>query len=237
MNRELEVAQAFVSLTDVLAETTDPLVLLSRLCEHNVHLVGADAAGVMMATARGRLRTMAASDNRTAMLELLQAQSGEGPCLECYDHGEAVIADDLTASQDRWPTLVGTAQAMGFRSAYALPLRAHEHTLGSLNLLSTTAHGLRPHDLALAQAFCDVVGVALVHWRSEPPRPSDLTTRTEAALSAKTLLESAKGMLAEHAAIHPSQAHHALLSYAQRHGLPPAKSPINSSTAPCPCAR
>uniref|UniRef100_A0AAU2UXB8 Uncharacterized protein n=1 Tax=Streptomyces sp. NBC_00003 TaxID=2903608 RepID=A0AAU2UXB8_9ACTN len=50
MTREQQLAQAFVSLSDTYAHDLDPVLLLDRLTAHCVHLVGADAAGVMVAT-------------------------------------------------------------------------------------------------------------------------------------------------------------------------------------------
>jgi hypothetical protein len=39
---------------------------------------------------------MAASDERTQMIELFQLQAREGPCQDCFRTGTAVSASDLT---------------------------------------------------------------------------------------------------------------------------------------------
>ncbi|MDG4865952.1 GAF domain-containing protein, partial [Streptomyces sp. T-3] len=142
VNREQQLAEAFVGLTDTLAEDFDPVVLLDRLARHCVDIVGAQDVGIMMATARGGLRTMAVSDDGAALFELFQLQSGQGPCLDCYRTGRPVDVTDLGENSERWPQLVPLAVRAGYRAAHALPLRAGDQTIGSVNLLLVTPGGL-----------------------------------------------------------------------------------------------
>ncbi|MER7538382.1 GAF domain-containing protein [Streptomyces sp. NPDC097704] len=102
MNREQAITEAFVSLTDTVADDVDPLTLLRRLVEHCVHLTSMDAAGVMLANARGRLQSAVVTDERVELTEVFQAQVAEGPCIDSYNTGEPVHAADL-ADEDRWP--------------------------------------------------------------------------------------------------------------------------------------
>ena len=44
----------------------------------------------MIADARGGLQTMAATDEDAAFAEMLQMQSGHGPCMDCHRTGESV---------------------------------------------------------------------------------------------------------------------------------------------------
>ncbi|MFD9823449.1 hypothetical protein ACFWW0_31970, partial [Streptomyces violascens] len=105
MNRQQQLAGAFVALADTLADDFDPVVLLRRLAEHCVDVVGADTAGVMVANARnarGALRVMAVSDERAALTELFRLQTDEGPCLDCYSSQQAVDTPDLADVGERW---------------------------------------------------------------------------------------------------------------------------------------
>ncbi|MET7683414.1 hypothetical protein [Streptomyces sp. NPDC005423] len=56
-----------------------------------------DAAAVMIADARGELKTMATTDEEAAFAELLQMQNGRSPCMDCKgmlaQHTGATIAE------------------------------------------------------------------------------------------------------------------------------------------------
>ncbi|MFF9408258.1 GAF domain-containing protein [Streptomyces anandii] len=218
MNREQQLAEALVGLADCLADDADPVVLLDRLALQCVEITGADDVGIMMATARGHLRVMAVTDDQAAFFEFFQLQADEGPCLDCYREGRRIGAPDLEARGDRWPQVVSFARQRGYRGAHALPLRVGHQTIGAVNLLLHTPGGLPELDLILAQALADVTAVALVNWNPEPLRPSDITTRVQAAVAAKANVDIATGMLAEQGDLTLAQARGVLQAYATRTG-------------------
>ncbi|MFE0101295.1 GAF and ANTAR domain-containing protein [Streptomyces sp. NPDC059009] len=218
MDREQQLAEAFVGLADTLADDFDPVVLLDQLARHCVTLIGAAETGIMMATARGSLRTMAVSDDGAALFELFRLQADEGPCLDCYRTGEPVNATDLGESTDRWPQLAPLAVRAGYRAAHALPLRADHQVIGAVNLLLESPGGLPDAELRLAQALADVAALALIHYRPEPVRPTDILTRVQSTLSAKAAVETATGMLAQHGDLGLAQAHQALRTYCRTNG-------------------
>ena len=71
----------------------------------------------------GDLRVMASSSEAMRVLELFELQSQEGPCLDCYRTGEAVVNQDLATVNGRWPRFAPEALAAGFHSVHALPMR------------------------------------------------------------------------------------------------------------------
>ncbi|MEU7055542.1 GAF domain-containing protein [Streptomyces sp. NPDC046197] len=217
MNREQQLAEALVGLADSVADDIDPVVLVERLARNCSELTGADAVGIMVATVRGDLRTLAVTDDQTAFLELFQLQIDEGPCIDCYREGRRIDARDLNDGRDRWPHVAPFARRMGYQAVHALPLRVHHQTIGAVNLLFNRPGGLTADDLNLAQALSDVTAVALVNWSPDPLRPSDIRTSVQAALSAKATVDMASGMLAEHGGFSPSEARSALRGYAIDH--------------------
>ncbi|GAA0290557.1 GAF and ANTAR domain-containing protein [Streptomyces polychromogenes] len=222
MNREQAITEAFVSLTDTLADDVDPLTLLRRLADHCVHLTALDAAGVMLVNARGRLQSAVVTEERVEITEMFQAQADEGPCIDAYNTGEPVHADDLTASEDRWPVFAPLALAAGFEAAHSFPLRLRGETIGALNLLARTPTSIPPQDARLLQALALVATTSVLTWSREPLRPYDIVTHTQAALSAKAVLDIASGMLAASAAITPAEAAQRLRAYAAVHHQRPA---------------
>lgn len=219
MSREREVSRAFVSLADTLAEDFDPLSLFQRLVDHCVALLDVEAAGVMMRDARGGLRTTAASSEEAAFLEILQLQTNSGPCMDAYHERRRISVPDLAGERERWPKVVPAAMNAGFASMHTVPLRLHEHVVGAVNLLRADLGSLPSEDEYLAQALADATMLALMQWSMEPPRNSEIVTRLQSVIAAKSALEIAKGMIVEQAGVSFSTAAHLLRSYAAQERL------------------
>ncbi|MEU9474489.1 GAF and ANTAR domain-containing protein [Streptomyces sp. NPDC048191] len=219
MNRERQLAQAFVALSDTYAAEFDPLHLFHRLVHSCRELLDADAAAVMIGDARGSLKTMATTDDHAAFIELLQVQTGQGPCMDCYRTAQAVAVPDSTAEYERWPKLVTAMLEAGYGSLNAVPMRLHDRPLGTLTLLRSHAGGLPEDDVLLAQALADSATLALMHWSTEPARSDDVITRVQSVISAKATLEIAKGMIAQQAGTTLPEAARLLSGYASHHRL------------------
>src|SRR3954465_1762498 len=108
MNRERQHAQAFLALSDTYTAEFAPLPLFHSLVHACHDLLDIDAAAVMIADARGGLRTMASTDGEAAVPDLLQLERGHGPCMDSYRTGEPVSVPDIGAEQAHWPHLVAT---------------------------------------------------------------------------------------------------------------------------------
>lgn len=221
MTREQQLATAFVGLADTFSEDFDPLGLLQRLVGHCVSLLEIDAAAVMVTDARGVLRTMAASTEEAAFLELLQLQSGSGPCLDCYRTGSQLAIADIAAERERWPRLVDPVLRAGYHSVHTVPLRLHERTLGAVNFFRTSAGELPEGDGQLGQALADVTAVALLQWTERPARTEEILTRVQSMVAAKAEVEMAKGMIAQYAGIGIAEAADALRAYTDVHRVRP----------------
>src|SRR5882672_337377 len=92
---ETELVDAFVTLADTLVDEYDVVELMHRLSDECTRLLGASAAGLLLADQRGSLQVVAASAEETRLLELFQVQRNEGPCLDCFRTGNVVAVDDL----------------------------------------------------------------------------------------------------------------------------------------------
>jgi GAF domain-containing protein len=215
MGRDQQLSDAFVGLADTLREDFDMVDLFERLTAHCVALSGADAAGVMMSDGRGRLRAIAASQQRAAFLELFQLQIGSGPCIDCYRSGEPVIAAPIEARAQGWPDLVPAVREAGFEAIATVPLRLHENVIGAVNLFYARPDPATDEDLHLAQALSDVAALAMLRWPSSQERPEDIIARLQAAITNKVAIEQAKGVLAQFGAIDVAEAGEALRGYAR----------------------
>ena len=121
MPRETMLAKALVELADTLVADFDVTELLHLLTDRCVDVLDVGAAGIMLAPPAGDLRVMASSTEAMRLLELFELQAEEGPCLDCYRTGRAVVNVDLGGHEHRWPRFEARATAAGFRSVHALP--------------------------------------------------------------------------------------------------------------------
>src|SRR5689334_2111815 len=121
MTRERRLSETFVELADTLVTGFDVVDLVHTLAERCVELTDVDAAGIMLADPGGSLRVIGSSSERMRMLELLELQLSEGPCVESFHTGRPVYAD--LHRTDRWPTIRVAAIDSGFGSVVALPMR------------------------------------------------------------------------------------------------------------------
>ena len=94
MDSEL-LSGTFVDLADTLVADFDVVDFLHMLADRSVALLGASAAGVVLADPRGELRVAAASSQEAGLMELFQIQNDQGPCLDCFRTGRPVSAADL----------------------------------------------------------------------------------------------------------------------------------------------
>src|SRR4051794_6981606 len=218
-DREGLIGQAFVTLADTLVDEYDVIDLLDRLAGFCVDLLAADAAGIVLGDERRELRVGAASDEAAQVIELLQLQSNEGPCLDCFQSVAPVSVTDLTEAADRWPSFVAAVtQRSDFRSVHALPLRLRGRAIGALNLFHAVPGPLPEHDLALGQALADVATIGILQERAIR-RGDVLNEQLQGALTSRVVVEQAKGVLAQYGGLSRTEAFEQLRRYARSHNL------------------
>ena len=86
-------------------------------------------------------------------------------------------------------------------------------TLGALNLLTATQTPMDEADIVVAQAFADLATLSIVQHRAAAEAQS-LNEQLSAALTSRTAIEQAKGVISERAGVDMAEAFSRLLSYA-----------------------
>jgi GAF domain-containing protein len=218
MTREADIVRSLVEMADTLVDDYDVVDLLTGLTGRCVNLLGASAAGVMLAAPSGRLGLVASSSEAMRLLELFELQSQEGPCLDAFRSGETVEHEILTAGAGRWLEFTRAALEAGFRSAFAIPLRWRDGTLGALNILSASQEPMPEADRIVARAFADLAAVSIVQYRATA-EARRLNEQLSAALSSRIVIEQAKGVISERAAISLAEAFERLRRYARSNNL------------------
>jgi GAF domain-containing protein len=210
------LAKTFVEVSDTLVAEFDLIDFLHTLTVRTADLVGATAAGLLLADQRGRLEFMAASDENAKLLELFQVQSSEGPCLDAFRTAAPVLNADLRTATGRWPQFAPHATAAGFRSVHAFPLRLRTEVIGALNVFGTDASGtLDTADVPIVQALADVATIALLQERSVR-RGEILSEQLQGALNSRIAIEQAKGAVAQANDISVDEAFRLIRNYARR---------------------
>jgi hypothetical protein len=212
------LSRTFVELADTLVEGYDPIEFLHRLAERCVSVLGVAEAGVVLADAQGQLRALASSSERMRVLELIEVQRQDGPCLDCWRSGDVVREDHLAEAAVRWPHFAPPALAAGFASVYAVPMRLRDVRLGALNLFANQPAGLAGPDETLAQAMADVATIGILHERFIRQR-EEVAEQLQVAFNTRVVLEQAKGVVAEAAGIDMDEAFAQLRHYARHHNL------------------
>ncbi|MGA2294657.1 MAG: GAF and ANTAR domain-containing protein [Acidimicrobiales bacterium] len=193
----------------------DVLSLLSLRC---VDAVDVDAAGVMLASPGGELQVVASSSESMRVLELFQIQANEGPCVDCYVDGRAIINHSLKDPDDRWPQFSPRALAHGFHSVHCLPMRLRGRTIGALNLFRTSQGMLSDDDVVVAQGLADVATIAILQHRTSLDAAT-LNNQLSNALNSRIIIEQAKGMVAQANNFGMDHAFELLRSHARNHNL------------------
>ena len=217
-DREPLLVSTFVELTDTMVDHYDVVEFLDNLSTLCVSVLNVTDAGLMLADPRGTLNFVAASSERMRLIELIEIQSNEGPCLDAFRGGEPVVNVEVLEQADRWPTFVEFARENGFQSVSAVPMRVRDTVIGALNLFEAGPSRLSDRDVVLAQAFAHVATIGILHERSLREAEA-VATQLRGALQSRIAIEQAKGLVSERAGVSIETAFDLLRKYARRNNL------------------
>jgi len=150
---------------------------------------GADHASMSSVSRRGEVVTRAATDDLPRAVDLVQYDTGQGPCLDTLWEQRTARLPDLT-DESRWPAFTARARELGVGSMLAVRLYVHdEEDLGVLNLFSDRAHAFNDDAEHTAVLFAAHAAVAMAGAQAQAQLREAMTTRD--------LIGQAKGILME----------------------------------------
>ena len=208
------VREVFIELVDTLVEDFDIIDFLDRLSVRCSELLGVSACGILVVDHHGVLNLVAASSEQARLVELIQLQNSEGPCLDAVRTGQPVQHADLREGDPRWPRFAAAAADAGYVSVQALPMRLRETVLGAVNLFGDDVGPLDDDTIALGQAMADAATIGIVHQRAVA-RHEVVTEQLQAALNSRILIEQAKGFLSHGLGVDVDDAFGLLRTYAR----------------------
>lgn len=219
MSTQQRLTEVFVELADTLVDEFDALDFMSTLTERSVELLNADAAGVILNDGHNNLHVVASTSDQAEILELFELQNDEGPCLDCFHSGGAVVNVDLETARSRWPRFSLAAAEVGYQSTHAIPLRLRDSVIGAMNLFSFATVELTDDDVGVGQALADIATIGLLQERAV--RQSGLLAeQLQTALSGRIAIEQAKGVLLATSDVDVDLAFQLMRAFSRRNNQP-----------------
>ena len=214
MRKDRDVLRALVEVADTFVADYDVVDFLHGLAVRCVALLDVDEAGVMLVDATGGLCYVASSSEQMRLVELLELQHEEGPCLDAYLHGRVTVSARAEEAEQRWPQFASHARDAGLESLAGVPMRLRLDRIGALNLFSRRPGGLSDEDQHVAQAMADVATIGVLQARAIHDGQV-IAAQLQAALESRVAIEQAKGIIAEHLAIGVDDAFSLLRNYSR----------------------
>lgn len=208
------VREVFIELSDTLVADFDIIEFLDRLAARCSELLSVSACGILLVDHHGALNLVAASSEQARLVELVQLQNLEGPCLEAFSTGRPVQYGDLGDGHSPWPNFAAAAVEGGYRSVQALPMRLRDTMLGAVNLFSRQPGPLSGDTVVLGQALADAATIGILHQRALAQQEI-VTEQLQNALNSRILIEQAKGFISHSLEIDVDEAFAVLRTHAR----------------------
>jgi GAF domain-containing protein len=200
-NRQLAAAvRAMQEQPDTKSTLDRAVITATQIIE------GCDLAGISIVHDKW-IETVAASDECLKRIDELQYSLGQGPCLDALRDHETVHSPDLS-NDERWPEWgPQVTQEIGAGSNVSYRLFTNRHSLGALNLYSLKTHSFSTDDIYNGLALAAHVAVALA--------ASEKEQHLQRAVSNRTVIGQAEGILMERFDIEAEQAFNVLRRVSQ----------------------
>jgi transcriptional regulator with GAF, ATPase, and Fis domain len=204
----VHVAEMFGDVARVLAAHDDVQTTLERIVTLAVeHLDACEFAGISYVEGR-RISSPASSDEVPRILDRIQSETDEGPCIDAIKEHEVFTTGDLEA-EARWPQFSERGhRETGVRSILSLRLFVDGDTLGALNLYATARDAFDDADVALGSVFAVHAAVAM----SSAQREEGLARMAEG----RDVIGRAKGIIMARSGVTDERAFDMLRSASQR---------------------
>jgi hypothetical protein len=119
----------------LLAAGEGPAAGTARLCDVCAEVSAMSGAGIMLMSDEIPAGSLCTTNAVSTLIEDLQFELGEGPCVDAYSLGRPVLEPDLAdPTTPRWFAFAPPALAAGVRAVFGFPLQVGAARLGALNL-------------------------------------------------------------------------------------------------------
>ena len=210
----LRAAIAVAMLSD------DPAGPLEAVGAVAISALPVDGGAFTIMSSDANRQTVAASDSAIAAVEESQYELGEGPTLQAFATGRAVVLRDVAAeTRDRWPMFHGAVSGLPVGSLCALPMQLGVVTVGVCVLYRGQPGLVSSEDLAVMLAVVDVTTFAFLAL-PESLRPRGASGWADEGSPARSQVHQATGMLIAQLDVNAEEAFARLRAHAFSHAQP-----------------
>jgi GAF domain-containing protein len=190
MESGLTAEEQFAVLAQKLRNGKSAAEIQQMIAESTVTLVdGCDRAAIGVLEG-DRFTTAAATDDVMRLIDKLQNETGEGPCLEASTDQVVQVDNDITA-ESRWPVLARLVVAQTpVRAMLAVPLVDEGRRTGALNVFADRPGAFDAESVGQAAILAAFASVALAGVRH-----SERAAQLEEGLATNREIGAAIGIL------------------------------------------
>jgi len=172
---------------------TGVIEALQQVTEACADLFGVTGSGIMLADEQNVPRYIAASDGRGRMLEVVESDTGQGPCTEAFVNNTVVASTDVTA-EARWPDLAAAIRPHEVRAVLGLPVRLGGVTVGTLDVFYGQPHVWQDEECQALARYRDLVESTLA-TAVAAHTAGELAEQLQYALDYRVVIERGVGYL------------------------------------------
>jgi GAF domain-containing protein len=206
------------SISGLAQLTADEGGGLEHALEHVVNetnrIFAVDGAGLLLLAEGDVLRYVAASSERGRIVETLQEQVDEGPCVDAFERLDTVASPDVS-TDPRWPSFGPLAGRHGVRALMGVPVEL-EGPVGTLNVYASNRHEWDEGEVEAIQAYARIVS-SVLRSSIEAHLQGKVSEQLRYALDRRVVIEQAKGILMEREGIASGEAFERIRRRARSH--------------------
>ena len=181
-------------------------------------------AGIMLMSGDFPHGSLCTTDEVSDLIERLQYDLGEGPCVDAYQLGRPVLEPDLAdPAAPRWLAFTGPAVAAGARAVFGFPLHVGAVRLGALNLYRDRPGSLDDRQHADSLMMSEVAAEAVLLLQADAPAGL-VAAELEAGADFGLVVHQAAGMVSVQLGVTVGQA-------LVRPGPTPSETTVRSPTS------
>lgn len=193
-------------ILDLLGLDSAPGPETKRLCEVCAEATETAGAGIMLMSGDVPRGSVCTTDAVSDLIEQLQYDLGEGPCVDAYQKDRPVLEPDLARpGTPRWPAFTGPAVEAGARAVFGFPLQVGAVRLGALNLYRARPGSLTDDQHADALVMADIAAQAVLVLQADAPA-GKLAGELEVGSDFHYVVHQAAGMVAAQLEVSVGQA-------------------------------
>jgi GAF domain-containing protein len=169
-------------------------------------VAGVSGAGIMLMSGDAPWGSVCTTDERSALIEDLQYELGEGPCVDAFHKDRPVLEPDLAEPATmRWVAFGAPVLAAGVRAVFGFPMRVGAVRLGALNLYRDRPGPLTDDQHTDALVLAEVAAVWVLSVQAGAV-PGELAAELEAGANFPMVVHQAAGMVAVQLGVSVAQA-------------------------------